>query len=80
MAHWDGSTWKAMPAVGTVDFWDIWGSGPSDIWAVNDAGEAFHWNGAAWTASDSGLSGRISSVWGSGSTTWIASAYGLLRH
>jgi hypothetical protein len=51
LGHWDGSTWSVIdfaPEGNTsVDFADIGGSAPDDIWAVGNL--AAHWDGKTWS-------------------------------
>lgn len=57
----------------------IWGSGPSDIWAIGDnAGKPLHWSGSGWsvvTGTGSGDYPRVGmeyALWGSGRTDlWV---------
>ena len=46
----------------------IWGSGPTDVWAVGGALAAVHFDGQAWVEVPYGaeLPGDINAVWGSG--------------
>ncbi|MGD0527699.1 MAG: hypothetical protein ABSE49_21380 [Polyangiaceae bacterium] len=47
----------------------VWGSGPSDVWAVDWAAGIQRWNGSAWSQYglvDAGMYPPLSSVWGSG--------------
>lgn len=52
----------------------VWGSGPSDVWAVGD-GLAYYWNGTKWhsfyvpssySTSNQGYLNHIEAVWGTG--------------
>jgi len=43
--------WTAKGGIGTDKAMNaIWGTGPSDVWAVGDGGIATHYDGMAWTA------------------------------
>jgi hypothetical protein len=65
---WDGSSWKTISRAEPVwmdqfgddvpDFYGVFASGPSDVWAVGGEGPGFgapgfaaiyHWDGASWT-------------------------------
>jgi hypothetical protein len=51
----------------------VWGSGPSDVWAVG-SGTVLHWDGSAWSSLSSGTLQAVnaSAVWGSGQNdVWI---------
>src|SRR5580704_2485482 len=50
----------------------VWGSGPSDVWAVGGASlfvpvptALLHWNGCVWSPVASGTSAVLNAVWGS---------------
>ncbi len=44
----------------------VWGSGPSDVWAVGSRGTILHWDGSRWDTSESGSRVALRAVWGSG--------------
>jgi hypothetical protein len=78
--HWDGHVWSvdstldASTAAALQGFGDIWGNGPSDVWAVG--GSAVHWDGKRWSAvatlPSTDLGHPLSSVWSSGpNDVWI---------
>ena len=74
--HWDGTAWSASASGTTSALWGVWGSGPSDVYAVGDTttGEAtvLHWNGAAWSTVSTPADGYPNSVWGGGpDDVWI---------
>ncbi len=49
----------------------VWGSGPSDVWAVGIGGTILRWNGSAWAGVSSGTTQDLYGVWGSGpSDVW----------
>lgn len=63
---------QVSPVPQTNDLNDIWGSGPSDVWAVGAAGTILHWDGSAWSMSSSGGTSALTGVWGSSSTdVWV---------
>src|SRR5260370_592420 len=68
----------------TADLAGVWGSGPSDVWAVGGIGTIstiLHWDGSAWTSIPSGTTDRFLGVWGSGaSDVWAVGAGGTIRH
>lgn len=65
--HYDGKalTKVAIPTAGVTPS-DIWGSGPSDVFAVGDSGTIMHYNGAQWSIMPSGTSHDLHGIWGSG--------------
>ena len=48
IAHWDGSAMSLSAVLGEGELEDVWGSGPSDVYAVG-FGTLQHWNGIAWS-------------------------------
>lgn len=72
-----------MPIKATTLLYGVWGSSPSDVWAVGLGGEIFHWNGSEWLRNESGTTERLRGIWGSGaSDLWAVGASGtiLRRH
>lgn len=73
--HWCWENPLAQPR----DMNAIWGTGPSDIWAVGEYGTALHWNGSAWLQIPTGTTVKLTAVWGrSSSQVWIMGANGTL--
>lgn len=60
--------WTSQLA-GSQDLYDLWGSGPDDLYAVGAAGAIYHSTdgGKTWTLEKSGVSEPLFTVWGSGS-------------
>ena len=57
--------------------YDVWSAGPSDAWAVGEAGLALHWDGTEWSVADSTTDHLLGSVWGVGpSEVWAVGPYG----
>ena len=61
MLHYDGKAWTTtptanLPVPSTTILKGVWGSGPSDVWAVGSAGKILHYDGTTWTTSSSGAS------------------------
>lgn len=53
---------------------DVWGSGPSDVWAVGSGGTVLHFDGSAWTATPAPTKETLGAVWGTGpADVWTAS-------
>ena len=50
----------------------VWGSSPSDVFAVGERGTILHYDGSAWSAMASGTSNRLNGVWGSSSSDVFA--------
>jgi hypothetical protein len=63
--RWDGQSWSPLDVdLGTDELFDMWGSGPDDVWAVgwrppakgtgcagcaDSIGVAWHWDGQQWS-------------------------------
>jgi len=49
--HYDGVMWTLMTATpaNPVDLYDVWGTGPNDVWAVGQGSTVLHYDGATWT-------------------------------
>lgn len=59
----------------------VWGSGPSDVWAVGGFGTIRHFDGTAWQIVDSPTADDLNAVWGSGpNDVWAAGDYGTILH
>ncbi|WP_428262798.1 hypothetical protein [Haliangium sp.] len=43
---------------------DVWGSGPSDVFAVGDGGKVLYYNGSAWSRLNAGAVTTLRDVWG----------------
>ena len=50
--------------------WDAWGSSPSDVWFVGEAGTVLHFDGTAFRQSPSGTGADFRGVHGTGSAVW----------
>src|SRR5690242_13730222 len=53
---------------------DVWGTSPSDVFAVGDNGTILHFDGSAWNRMVSGTSASLTKVWGASSTEVYASS------
>jgi hypothetical protein len=47
-----------------LDILGMWGSGPTDVWAVGQRGLLLHFDGAEWTPVPSGVDVDLLSIWG----------------
>ncbi len=74
IAHWNGTSWTAVPSGVTTDLRAVWASGPSNAWAVGDDATIVHWNGSAWTPLVHGLATTddLRGIWGSSATDILA--------
>jgi hypothetical protein len=61
--HWDGRTWEHVEGDGSIQ--SIWGTGPHDVWMLDDFARSLrHWDGATWTTAFS-VSPGLSAMRGS---------------
>jgi cysteine-rich repeat protein len=71
--HFDGTRWRAL-ASPSGRFDGIWGSGPSDIFAVGEAGNVVYFDGATWSTMDqTATTADLFSVSGNGPSDVYAS-------
>ena len=60
---------------------DVWGSGPSDVFAVGDVGTIVHYDGTGWSVMSSGTHRCLAGVWGSSaSDVFVVGSYGTILH
>ena len=60
-SHW---TWQ-NPLVQGNALRRVWGTSPSDIFAVGDSGTILHYDGSTWSSMISGTDYRLDDIWGS---------------
>jgi hypothetical protein len=58
----------------------VWGSDPSNVWAVGLQGTIVHWDGRAWTSVSSGTTYDLYSVWGTAPDDVWAVGTGTILH
>jgi len=64
--------WESMSSGTTSALYDVWGSGPNDVFAVGHGGTILHYDGLAWSSMTSGTPYAIRGVWGSGANDVFA--------
>jgi len=91
IVHYDGTRWARSLDSVSYFFRGVWGSGPTDIWAVgfhnlnNAAPVIFHYDGTGW-ARDASVADTfpwppLSDVWGtSASNVWAVGYGGWISH
>ncbi len=52
--HYDGERWSFVRGLGKERIWDLWGSGPNDVYAVGSSG-LVHFDGFEWREVVTGL-------------------------
>ena len=88
--HWNGTVAMAQASPSTQDLWGVWGSSPSDLWAVGgngrNPGEAtlLHFDGTSWQLVPLPVLQRpnvyaLYKVWGSApSDVWVVGQRGVV--
>jgi hypothetical protein len=69
IAHFDGTAWTSQSADAVL--YDIWGTGPNDVWAAGRFGLMYHFDGTQWTRKSAGTGFDVTEVVGSGGTLWL---------
>jgi len=73
--------WKLQPSGTPRILQGVWGTGPTDVFAVGAGGTILHWDGAAWTPMSSPTSKSLGAVWGSStSDVFAVGAGGTIVH
>jgi hypothetical protein len=69
--HWDGQAWRSVtvPAAGGRDLFDVWASGPKDVWVVgadtaSNGGITLHYDGTTWTSVPNGSKFDLNGIHG----------------
>ena len=82
---YDGSSWSQMNA-GTVEaLWDVWGTSPSNVFAVGSNKTILHYDGSQWTSMQSNITFpspvTLLAVWGaSANDVFAAGTWGVVVH
>jgi hypothetical protein len=85
----DANGWSFTRFPTTTYIMGIWGSGPSDVWAVGyywasggvPTSSILHWDGTSWAVTYSGTGTLLSGVWGSGpGDVWVVGTDLILHH
>jgi len=76
LAHWDGQAW-ARVTIPALDrefsaLLKVWGTGPTNVFAVGHRGVILHYDGQAWTQELAGTTADIVSLWGTGPAEIVA--------
>ena len=78
--HFDGKSWSTFSSGTNYQINDVWGTSPSDAWAVSHYGTILHFNGKRWSSVPSPANQPFYSVWGSSaSDMWIAGLTGVFH-
>jgi hypothetical protein len=72
---------QVAPDLTSEWLFDVWGSGPRDVWAVGNAGTIVHYDGDRWTRIASGTEADLRGVWGtSRDDVWFVGEHGTTIH
>ena len=66
-----GPAWSAMDSGTEAVLWDVWGSSPTDVFAVGQGG-VFHYDGTGWSRMQTGSVIFLAGVWGNSATDVFA--------
>ncbi len=89
VVHFDGTAWTTLRSGSPYTLWGIWGSSPTDIWAVGGDvmrsvdSVLLHYDGTTWTeeTSVSKPNDMYFKIWGSGADdVWAVSERGVIIH
>jgi photosystem II stability/assembly factor-like uncharacterized protein len=78
-----GSTWTkvTVPVASNVNLYDVWSSGPGDVYAVGSRGTVLHGSGSSFTAVTVSTTQLLQSVWGaSASDVFLFGGSGTIMH
>lgn len=70
--HYDGSNWTSVFA-GGLRLTAVSGSGPANVWVLDQSGPPLHYDGVSWTRQPAGLFSyyEVGGIWASGSEAYI---------
>jgi photosystem II stability/assembly factor-like uncharacterized protein len=75
--------WCPVPTTVSTRFalTSVWGTGPSDVWAVGSGGTIIHWNGTAWVITPTTVKNTFHAVWGRSATdVWAVAMTDTIFH
>ncbi len=90
IAHWDGSAITPMTSPTTAVLFGVWGSSPTDVWAVggdpfgmDDTDLILHYDGTEWTVASVPMPEGVAffKVWGAAADdVWVVGQRGQIVH
>jgi hypothetical protein len=79
--HYDGQGWQSMAAGTSAWLWGVWGSGPTDVYAVGLGGSFLHYDGISWLKLNAETTAKFYGIHGTGSTFYVVGESGTIyRH
>ena len=80
LAHSSDWVWQNPLPQGNT-FHGIWGSSPSNVFAVGKVGTILHYNGSTWSPIPTGTTKTLTGVWGSSaSNVFVVGGNGKILH
>jgi cysteine-rich repeat protein len=77
----DSNGWADTHSGTTASIWSIWGTSPSNVYAVGRGGVMLRYDGRAWLRVNLGIIDTLNWVWGTGpDDIYVAGARGRLLH
>lgn len=77
-----GKFWKDVPSGTTQVLQDLWGTSPSNLWAVGKSGTLLRWNGTAWSTAElpaTAAKAYLNAIWGSSADDiWVVGKEGTI--
>jgi len=73
--NWNGNEWKSLKLEQYSGLTDIWGSSPTNIFAVGYNGTILKYNGNQWLKMDSQTDLSLFKIWGTNSNNIYATGY-----
>jgi hypothetical protein len=84
LRHWDGTKWDDVEVPGSVSLWEVWGTGPGDVWMVGTDinGNGLIERGDGMNFDTVGFQGTsLRSIWGAEpNDVWVAAYDGSIQH
>jgi hypothetical protein len=68
------NSWSRMDSGVTQELEDVWGTSPSDVFAIGRDGIILHFDGTTWTSMNSSTTMPLRDIWGSSSSDVFALA------
>jgi len=77
-----GKFWQEVPSGTTQVIQDLWGTGPSSLWAVGKSGTLLRWNGTAFSVVElpaTAAKAYLNAIWGSSAEdVWVVGKEGTI--
>lgn len=80
--RFQGTSWSMAHPPGSFNVRALWGTAPTNLWAVGEGGAIFHWDGTSWSAFNgaSATTTSLAAAWAASATAaWAVGENTLLR-